>query len=130
MHFHPASVGIATLIEAHLHTHASTVSHSMRQKYRSAVYCFDAAQAARARAELAALQTQFDAPLATRVLAFATFEASAARYHNYYAKHAQRPFCQTYIEPKLSILKARLGGIVELASARPASGAIASRDQP
>ena len=107
VHFDPARIDIATLIEAHLHTHASTSAHSMRHKYRSAVYIFDDAQTRDTRDALAALQDQFDAPLVTEVLPFAGFEASDARFQNYYASDPERPFCQTHIAPKLAKLRAR-----------------------
>jgi peptide-methionine (S)-S-oxide reductase len=31
-------IGLANLIDIHLHTHASNSEHSMRAKYRSAIY--------------------------------------------------------------------------------------------
>ena len=34
-------IPIEVLIEIHLHTHKSTSSHSMRKKYRSAIYVFN-----------------------------------------------------------------------------------------
>ena len=36
--FDPSMISLQTLIEIHLHTHASTSNHTMRQKYRSAIY--------------------------------------------------------------------------------------------
>lgn len=107
VHFDPARTALAALIEAHLHTHASTSDHSMRSKYRSAVYAFDAGQADRARSALSALQVQFDAPLVTRVLTFEGFEASDVRFRDYYATDPDRPFCRTHIAPKLARLAAR-----------------------
>jgi len=38
-------LSLETLIEVHLRTHASTSSHKMRGKYRSAIYIFDNQQA-------------------------------------------------------------------------------------
>src|SRR3954451_12716902 len=40
--YDPLVITLTDLITIHLHTHASTSNHSMRQKYRSAVYWFDA----------------------------------------------------------------------------------------
>lgn len=113
VHYDPERLDLPILIEAHLHTHASTSEHSMRHKYRSAIYCFDDEQAARAQRELAALQAGFDTPLVPRVLPFAAFEPSDTRLHDYYARHPERQFCQTYIEPKLAVLKKRLGARVQ-----------------
>ncbi|MEM9997414.1 MAG: peptide-methionine (S)-S-oxide reductase, partial [Bacteroidota bacterium] len=55
VHVRPDAIDLQTLIEVHLLTHASTAPHSMREKYRSAVYTFDAGQAAASRAALDAL---------------------------------------------------------------------------
>jgi len=52
VHFDPAVIDLKTLIEVHLRTHASTSEHSMRGKYRSAVYAFDPQQADDAQAVL------------------------------------------------------------------------------
>lgn len=109
VHFDPDQIPQTALIEAHLHTHASASEHSMRHKYRSAIYCFDDAQTARARDALKNLQADFAAPLVTQVLPFVAFKASDARFHDYYTSHPERPFCRTYIVPKLRRLEARLG---------------------
>ena len=97
------------LIEVHLRTHASTSPHTMRGKYRSALYVMDAVQADACAAALARLQPGFDAPLITRVLPFRAFQPSDARFQNYYATDPERPFCRTYIEPKLTMLRRRFG---------------------
>jgi len=38
VYFDQTMISLQTLIEIHLHTHASTSNHSMRQKYRSVIY--------------------------------------------------------------------------------------------
>lgn len=38
--FNPPKINLKTLIEIHLATHKSTSNHSMRKKYRSAIYVF------------------------------------------------------------------------------------------
>jgi len=40
VHFEAKVVNLATLISIHLTTHSSTQEHSMRTKYRSAVYTY------------------------------------------------------------------------------------------
>ena len=97
------------LIEVHLRTHASTSPHTMRGKYRSALYVMDAVQADACTAALARLQPEFEEPLITRVLPFRAFQPSDARFQNYYATDPERPFCRTYIEPKLAMLRRRYG---------------------
>ena len=103
--FDPAEIDRDVLIEVHLRTHASMSDHSMRGKYRSAVYVVDAAQGEVVRAALGRLQAGFDRPLVTRVLPLAAFRASDERFQNYHEKQAGGPFCTRYIDPKLDRLR-------------------------
>ena len=105
--FDPTAIPLDVLIEVHLRTHASTAEHSMRGKYRSAIYVEKAAQAARARSALDRLAPDFDAPPVTRVLPLRDFKPSDERFHDYYATDPTRPFCRTYIDPKLALLRER-----------------------
>ncbi len=110
-HFDPAAIDLATLIEVHLRTHASTSDHSMRGKYRSAVYTFNTQQADEARKIIAGLQTEFDEPLVTNVLKFDDFKLSDERFHDYYKTDPERPFCMAYIDPKLKVLRERFSAV-------------------
>ncbi len=110
VHFDPAVIDLGTLMEIHLRTHSSMSDHTMRGKYRSAVYAFDEVQAARAQTCLDALQASFDRPLVTRVLEFRAFKPSADIHQNYFAKNADGPFCKSYIDPKLALLRKEFGG--------------------
>ncbi len=103
--FDPRVISSATLIEVHLRTHSSTSQHKLRGKYRSAIYCHSAVQRAQIQSVLDMLQTDFDAPLVTLVLAHRGFKRSAERFHNYYNTNPERPFCRTYIDPKLASLR-------------------------
>lgn len=131
--FDAARLPLEVLLEAHLRTHASTAGHSLRGKYRSAVYASTAGQATQATAALRRLQTGFAAPLVTRVLTLAAFRPSADRFRNYYATDPERPFCRTYIDPKLAELRRRFGPAVEpsaparVSAAEPESGEALSR---
>lgn len=107
--FDPEVLPLAVLIEAHLLTHSATSDHTMRGKYRSAVYVPDSLDAAPIQAALDTLRPGFDAPLVTRILPLIDFKPSETRFQNYYAADPDRPFCQTYIEPKLALLKQRFG---------------------
>ncbi len=111
-HFDPSIIPLATLIEIHLRTHASTSDHKMRGKYRSAVYATGADQAAEVTGILSRLQPGFDAPLVTRVLTFDAFKASDARFQNYHKTHANGPFCTRYIDPKLDLLRRNFSAFV------------------
>lgn len=107
--FDPAVLPLEVLIEAHLRTHSATSSHTMRGKYRSAVYVPDAADTGPVQAALDTLRPEFDKPLITRVLPLIAFKPSDGRFQNYYAADPERPFCRTYIEPKLTALRQRFG---------------------
>jgi len=103
--FDTTLIDIKTLVEVHLHTHASTSTHSMRSKYRSAIYTFDEQQQLACKRILRDLQPEFAQPLITRVLPFVRFVESDARYHHYYASNPDKPFCETWIRPKLQLIQ-------------------------
>ena len=105
VHFEPTIISLQTLIEIHLTTHSCTVDHPMRPKYRSAIYTFSDVQSDQAKATLASLQKQYTKPLVTKVLPMDTFKVNQETYKEYYLKNPDKPFCQRYIEPKLSLLK-------------------------
>ena len=107
VHLDDKRTDLGTLTEAHLLTHASTADHSMREKYRSAIYAFDEDQTTKLTELLAQLQSAFEDRLITKVLPFKAFKPSEPQFQNYYAKGPDRPFCQRYIAPKLERLKAR-----------------------
>ena len=101
--FDPEVIPLSVLLDIHLRTHSSTSAHSMRGKYRSAVYVEN--DGADVRAALAELQAGFDAPLVTQVLPLRGFRLNAPEFLDYYRTDPQRPFCRTYIDPKLAMLR-------------------------
>ena len=107
--FDPEIISASTLIAAHLHTHSCTSDHSMRLKYRSAVYTFDSAQAVAAENSIRELQAEFDQPIITAVLPFVEFKLNRQEDLNYYYSNPEKPFCKTYINPKLKLLMKRFG---------------------
>ena len=103
----PDEITLEDLIAVHLATHASTSAHKMRGKYRSAVYAQSDAIADDARQILARLEDEAGQSFVTAVLPFRTFKASDPRFHDYYSRNRQGPFCESYIEPKLALLRKR-----------------------
>ncbi|QDG78365.1 peptide-methionine (S)-S-oxide reductase [Labrenzia sp. PHM005] len=103
--FDPAELPLEVLIEVHLRTHAATSHHKMRGKYRSAIYVYDAGTGVRVGRILHKLQKGFDEPLVTKALFLADFKASDDQFQNYYLKGPDRPFCKSYIDPKLALLR-------------------------
>lgn len=108
--YEEARLPVEALIEAHLRTHASTARHSMRDRYRSAIYVTGEERACTIEDVLGRLAPNFDRPLVTRVLPLVAFEPSKERFHDYYRTDPSRPFCRTYIDPKLALLRREFAG--------------------
>ena len=104
VHFSAEKIKLKTLIEIHLLTHKSTSNHSMRNKYRSAIYYFSKNQQVESEKILDKLQSNFKNKIITQVLKFDQFKPSEKEFQNYYKSNPQKPFCKTYINPKLKFL--------------------------
>ena len=103
--FSPDIISLATLIEIHLYTHKSTSDHSMREKYRSAVYVFSEEQKESSENIIQGFQKEFDDKLITSVYTFKRFKASRDEILNYYYENPDKPFCKKFIDPKLKLLQ-------------------------
>ena len=104
VHYDQTIISLETIIEIHLHTHSCTSNHSMRKKYRSAIYYFSKKQADQSTKIIDTLKLDFDKPILTQVLEFSTFKLNSENYLDYYYKNPEKPFCQNVINPKLRIL--------------------------
>ena len=100
-------ISFDSLIAIHLHTHSSTSQHSMRDRYRSAVYTFDDGDAFLAREAIAVLQSEFNDPIITKAMPFQEFKPSREELLDYYFSDPQKPFCELYINPKLKLIMER-----------------------
>lgn len=98
------TVNLQLLIKVHLSTHKSTKNHSMRDKYRSAIYVFSEAQKTKTTQILNDLNKEHNGKLITLVLSFSEFKASKEEFTNYYYSNPKKPFCETFINPKLKFL--------------------------
>lgn len=107
VHFKSGIISLETLVAIHLHTHKSTSNHSMRTKYRSAIYTFSEAQNQQSKAIINNFQKEFDNKLITKVYPFQSFKASRDDIQNYYIKNPEKPFCETFINPKLKLVLER-----------------------
>ncbi|WP_396637447.1 peptide-methionine (S)-S-oxide reductase [Maribacter sp. R77961] len=107
IHYDATYISLQELIRIHLHTHASTKTHSMRHKYRSAVYVFSEDDIARAKDGIKETQKDFTEKIITQVLNFGAFSVSKEQFQNYYYKNTKKPFCKTHISPKLNMLMKR-----------------------
>lgn len=102
--FDSSVISLAILIEIHLHTHASTSNHSMREKYRSAVYTYTDAQHEEVKSILENLQEDFGKKIITTAYPFQEFKENKAEFQNYLYKSPNNIFCKNYIYPKLQLL--------------------------
>ncbi|MDV6170346.1 peptide-methionine (S)-S-oxide reductase [Flavobacterium sp. DG1-102-2] len=112
--YDPEVIGFDTLIAVHLYTHGSTSQHSMRGKYRSAVYTFQDEDSTEAKSAIARLQLEFEHPIITQVLSFADFKMSRYELLNYYFSDTQKPFCENYINPKLKLLMKKFASVTRV----------------
>lgn len=112
VHFDATTISLRDLTEIHLHTHKSTHEHSMRSKYRSAIYTFDKDQQKDAEELLSVLQKDFEHKIITKILPFKGFKFSDELFHDYYYKNPEKPFCEAYINPKLSLLMSKFSALV------------------
>ncbi len=104
VHFDANMIPLEILIEIHLRTHNATSNHSMREKYRSAIYTFSKEQENISQTILKEKQILFDKPLITKVYTFESFKLNKEKFLHYYKSNPNKPFCRAYIEPKLQLI--------------------------
>lgn len=104
VHFDSLVITLDVLIEIHLFTHSATSKHSLREKYRSAIYTFSDEQQEIAQNILKEKQKLFKKTLITKIYPFSLFTLNEQKYLNYYKSNPQKPFCKLRIEPKLQKL--------------------------
>jgi len=102
-------ISMEVLIAVHLLTHSSASRHSMRDKYRSAVYYFDRNDQQLIEAIINRLATEDNIRYITQTLPFNDFKLNSERYLDYYKKGKEKPFCQTNISPKLRAIREKFG---------------------
>ncbi|WP_420322992.1 peptide-methionine (S)-S-oxide reductase [Flagellimonas sp.] len=106
-------ISMMDLISVHLHTHKSTSEHSFRNKYRSAVYVYLEEDFKQATSILNQLQSDFEQKLVIKVYGFGKFKPSEEQFHNYYYANPEKPFCETYISPKLKTILSKFGKLAD-----------------
>lgn len=105
LRFDPEVIPLSVLVAIHLRTHSSQSNHTFRGKYRSAVYVTNDEEMTEVEAILKDEQLEFEDPLVTHVLPLKEFKSSPDVFKDYYKTDPERPFCKTYIDPKLSKLR-------------------------
>ena len=112
VHSNVQQIDLKTLIEIHLLTHKSTSNHSMRKKYRSAVYYFSQDQKKEVFKLIEKIQSNFENKIITKTLEFKGFKPSTEEFRNYYQTNPDKPFCKNYINPKLKLLINKFSNLV------------------
>ena len=107
VNYNPESINLITLIEIHLLSHSSTANHCFRHKYRSAIYYLNKSQKAEVEKAFSEAKSILDKEPITKVLPLCDFRLNKDEFLNYYQKRQEAPFCQTYISPKLVMLRQR-----------------------
>lgn len=102
--YNSLEISLQDLIAIHLHTHSCTSSHNMRNKYRSAVYYFNAEQEKMAKAGINFIQLEYMSRIITEVIAYKDFKLNTEQYRNYYFSNPEKPFCENIVNPKLRLL--------------------------
>ena len=105
VHYAEDRVSLEELVAIHLATHSSTSTHALRSRYRSAVYVLHESDRPRVAATVASIQAGVEQQIITQVLPFGAFRLNEERYLHYYKKHREGQFCESYIEPKWSLLR-------------------------
>lgn len=109
VHFDIGKIDLHTLISIHLHTHSSTANHSLREKYRSAIYYFNDEQKLEVEKALKLIQEEFQLPIITKTIPFVSFKLNTETYLDYLYTRPQGLFCESSIYPKLKTLLERFG---------------------
>ena len=109
--YDPRFLSLYDLLAIHLHSHSCTSAHRMRNKYRSAIYVFNADQGFESHHAIEKLQSEFDEQIVTEVLHFEDFKLNSEEYLDYYHRNPEKPFCKTHIEPKLISLMSRYSNV-------------------
>lgn len=114
--FDPGVVSYADLVRIHLSTHDPTTLNrqgaDQGTQYRSIVLTHDLQQEAVAREVIAEMAPAFDDPVVTEIEPLATFFRAETYHQDYFANHAEQPYCNAVISPKLQkfrkLFRARL----------------------
>jgi len=106
-------LSIEILVAIHVYTHSAASDHHMRSKYRSAIYYFSDEQVTPITQALQKLQQDFEKPLVTQVLPYNNFQQNIDEQLNYYFTDPERPFCRTYIDPKLRLLLEQFSSLID-----------------
>jgi len=111
--FDPAVIAYADLLDIFFAIHDPTTLNRQGAdagtQYRSAIFTHDDAQLAAANAKIAELNAAglWPRPIVTQVEPLVKFYPAESYHHGYYQSHAEQPYCQAVISPKLAKFRSK-----------------------
>jgi peptide-methionine (S)-S-oxide reductase len=113
LNFDSEIISLQVLIQIHLETHSCTSNHSMRKKYRSAVYYTNESQKIDVVKIISKYQNNFKNSIITLVIPLVDFKLNKIEQLNYYYTNPERPFCKNFVTPKIKQLLKTFGSFVD-----------------
>lgn len=116
--YDPEQIGFTDLLAVFFTVHDPTTlnrqGNDTGSQYRSAVFYHDAAQEQAARKMVAELEQEqvWSDPIVTEIAPLKNYHEAEKYHHNYYALHADQPYCQAVIPPKLAKLRAKFAHLL------------------
>lgn len=115
--FDPAVLPYPELLRIFFHLHDPTTLNRQGPdtgtQYRSAIFFHDGEQAKVARQVMEEVQPDFREPIVTEIVPYDAFYPAEGYHHRYFEKHAQAPYCQLVVEPKVQKLLEKYGDRVK-----------------
>ena len=116
--YDPEQIGFTDLLAVFFTVHDPTTlnrqGNDTGSQYRSAIFYHDAAQEQAARKMVAELEQEqvWSDPIVTEIAPLKNYHEAEKYHHNYYALHADQPYCQAVIPPKLAKLRAKFAHLL------------------
>ena len=116
--YDPEQVGFTDLLAVFFTVHDPTTlnrqGNDTGSQYRSAVFFHDTAQEQATRKMVAELEKEqvWSDPIVTEIAPLKNYHEAEKYHHNYYALHADQPYCQAVIPPKLAKLRAKFAHLL------------------
>ncbi len=116
--FDPAIISFSDLLTVFFYTHDPTTpnqqGNDVGTQYQSAIFYTSDAQRTTSMKFIAELNDSkaFDRPVITEVRPSDIFYVAEDYHQEYYAHHADAPYCQFVIEPKLEKLRTRFAELL------------------
>ena len=117
--FDPAVIDYAILLEVFFLAHDPTTlnrqGHDIGTQYRSAVFCQDSAQQASLTnmMETFATENTYGQPVVTEMHMGEEFYPAEQYHQQYYAQHANQPYCLAVAAPKIAKIRAQYGARIK-----------------